>query len=62
MKIKLNEFEKHLIKNAVDLYMEEINKQLNDMKNQGKKPLYTTEFFPSVFKDIYRKLNYLSTK
>ncbi len=56
MKIKLNEFEKHFVKNAVDLYMEQINKELNEMKNQGKRPIYTNEFFPAVCKDIYRKL------
>ena len=57
MKIKLNEFEKHFIKNAVDLYMEQINKELDEMKNQGKRPIYTAEFFPAVCKDIYRKLS-----
>tara|TARA_R110002050_G_scaffold178531_1_gene311755 strand:+ start:1314 stop:1505 length:192 start_codon:yes stop_codon:yes gene_type:complete len=53
---KLNEFEKHLIKNAVDLYMQKINQEIKDMENRGKTPLYTTEFFPAVFKDIFKKL------
>ena len=38
MKPKLNEFEKHFIKNAVDLYMEQINKELDEMKNDLNRP------------------------
>ena len=53
---KLNEFEKHCIKQAVKLYLKEIDRELDEMKKSGKRPIYTIEFFPSVFKDIFNKL------
>ena len=59
---KLNEFEKHCLKQAVDLYLKEVEKQLEEMNNSGKRPIYTTTFFPAVFKDIFKKLNIKSNE
>lgn len=53
---KLNEFEKHCIKQAVELYLKQVNIEIDEMKKSGKRPLYTIEFFPQVFKDIFNKL------
>ena len=54
---KLNGFEKHCLRQAVELYLKEVEKQLKEMETSGKQPLYTTTFFPAVFNDIFRKLN-----
>ena len=53
---KLNEFEKHCIKQAVELYLKQVNIEIDEMKKSGKRPIYPIDFFTSVFKDIFNKL------
>ena len=54
---KFNGHEAHIISEALDLYVKEINKEIEELEAEGKRPIFTTDYFPQLAKDIKAKLN-----
>ena len=53
---KFNGHEAHIISNALDLYVREINKEIEELEAEGKRPLFTKDYYPQVAKDIKTKV------
>tara|TARA_R100000700_G_C3081151_1_gene86777 strand:+ start:392 stop:595 length:204 start_codon:yes stop_codon:yes gene_type:complete len=55
---KFNGHEAHIISNALDLYVKEINKEIETLEAEGKRPIFTVDYYPQVAKDIKTKLTF----
>ena len=53
---KFNGHEAYIISEALDLYVEEINKEIQTLEDEGKTPLFTTDYYPQLAKDIKTKV------
>ncbi len=53
---KFNGHEAHVISNALDLYVREINKEIEELEAEGKRPIFTTDYYPQLAKDIKNKV------
>ena len=53
---KFNGHEAHIISNALDLYVREINKEIEELEAEGKRPIFTKDYYPQVAKDIKTKV------
>jgi len=55
--MKLNGHEQHIVSEALKLYVTEINKEIEALQAEGKRPIFTVDYYPQVAKDIKSKLN-----
>ena len=53
---KFTEHEAYTIGEALDLYVEEMNKDILKLEGEGKRPIFTTTYFPDIAKDIKWKI------
>ena len=54
---KFNGHEAYIISVAVDEYVQKMNKDIEKAESEGKRPIFTVEYFPQIAKDIKAKLN-----
>jgi len=54
---KFNGHEAYIISEALDLYVKEINEEIEALEAEGKRPIFTVDYFPQLAKDINSKLN-----
>ena len=54
---KFNGHEAYIISTAVDDYVNKMNKSIKQAESEGKRPIFTVEYFPQLAKDIKAKLN-----
>jgi len=54
--MKLNGHEQYIVSEALKLYVTEINKEIEALKAEGKRPIFTVDYYPQVAKDIKSKL------
>lgn len=54
---KFNGHEAYIISVAVDDYVQKMNKSIEKAESEGKRPIFTVEYFPQMAKDIKAKLN-----
>ena len=54
---KFNGHEAYIISTAVDAYVNKMNESIRQAESEGKKPIFTVDFFPQMAKDIKAKLN-----
>lgn len=53
---KFNGHEAYIISTAVDDYVKKMNKTIKQAENEGKRPIFTVDYFPQLAKDIKTKL------
>ena len=54
---KFNGHEAYIISEALDLYVKKINEEIEALEAEGKRPIFTVDYYPQVAKDIKAKLN-----
>tara|TARA_R100001591_G_scaffold22643_5_gene32336 strand:+ start:392 stop:595 length:204 start_codon:yes stop_codon:yes gene_type:complete len=54
---KFNGHEAYIISTAVDAYVNKMNESIRQAESEGKRPIFTVDFFPQMAKDIKAKLN-----
>ena len=59
---KFNGHEAYIISEALDLYVKEINKEIEELEAEGKRPIFTVDYFPQLAKDIKTKLTFNTLK
>ena len=57
---KFNGHEAYIISEALDLYVKEINKEIEELEASGKTPIFTVDYYPQLAKDIKNKVKYNS--
>ena len=53
---KLNNYEKLIVKEGIELYFSKLIEELKDHKNKDKRPLFTPEYFKVIKKELKNKL------
>jgi hypothetical protein len=54
---KFNGHEAYIISTAVDAYVTKMNESIKQAEAEGKRPIFTVDYFPQLAKDIKAKLN-----
>ena len=54
---KFNGHEAYIISTAVDSYVIKMNEGIKQAEAEGKRPIFTVDYFPQMAKDIKAKLN-----
>jgi len=54
---KFNGHEAYIISTKVDLYVTKMNESIKEAEAEGKRPIFTVDYFPQLAKDIKAKLN-----
>ena len=54
---KFNGHEAYIISTAVDAYVMKMNADIKQAESEGKRPIFTVDYFPQMAKDIKAKLN-----
>ena len=54
---KFNGHEAYIISTAVDSYVTKMNETIKKAEAEGKRPIFTVDYFPQIAKDIKAKLN-----
>ena len=54
---KFNGHEAYIISTAVDSYVIKMNEGIRQAEAEGKRPIFTVDYFPQMAKDIKAKLN-----
>ena len=54
---KFNGHEAYIISAAVDAYVTRMNESIKQAEAEGKRPIFTVDYFPQMAKDIKAKLN-----
>ncbi len=54
---KSNGHEAYIIRAAVDSYVTKMNESIKKAEAEGKRPIFTVDYFPQMAKDIKAKLN-----
>tara|TARA_R100000458_G_C8066470_1_gene107158 strand:+ start:275 stop:493 length:219 start_codon:yes stop_codon:yes gene_type:complete len=54
---KFNGHEAYIISAAVDSYVIRMNESIKQAEAEGKRPIFTVDYFPQLAKDIKTKLN-----
>ena len=49
---KFTGHEAYILGEALDLYVEEMNKDILRLEGEGKRPIFTTTYFPQIAKDM----------
>ncbi len=55
--MKLNGHEQDVVSAALKLYVQEINKEIESLEAEGKRPIFTVDYYPQVAEGIKSKLN-----
>ena len=55
---KFNGHEAYIISTAVDSYVTKMNETIKKAEAEGKRPIFTTDYYPQVAKDIKTKLTF----
>jgi len=55
--MKLNGHEQDVVSVALKLYVTEINKEIEALEAEGKRPIFTVDYYPQVAEGIKSKLN-----
>jgi hypothetical protein len=55
--MKLNGHEQYIVNEALNLYVTKINEEIEDLEAEGKRPIFTVDYYPDVAKGIKSKLN-----
>ena len=53
---KFNGHEAYIISAAVDLYVNKMNESIKQAEAEGKRPIFTTDYYPQLAKDIKTKV------
>ena len=53
---KFNGHEAYIINAAVDAYVTRMNESIKQAEAEGKRPIFTIDYFPQLAKDIKAKL------
>jgi hypothetical protein len=53
---KFNGHEAYLLGEALDLYVKKMNEEITQAEEAGKRPIFTTTYFPQIAKDIKGKI------
>ena len=53
---KFNGHEAYIISAAVDAYVTRMNESIKQAEAEGKRPIFTVDYFPQLAKDIKAKL------
>jgi len=53
---KFTGHEAYILGEALDLYVEEMNKDILRLEGEGKRPIFTTTYFPQIAKDMKFKI------
>ena len=53
---KFNGHEAYIISKALDLYVKQINEEIEALEAEGKRPIFTTDYYPQLAKDIKTKI------
>jgi len=53
---KFTGHEAYILSEALDLYVEEMRKEILELQGQGKQPIFTTTYFPAIAKDMKWKI------
>ena len=53
---KFNEHEAYLLSEALDLYVKKMNEEITQAEEAGKRPIFTTSYFPAIAKDMKGKI------
>ena len=59
---KFNGHEAYIISEALDLYVKQINEEIETLEAEGKRPIFTVDYYPQVAKDIKTKLTFNTLK
>jgi|TARA_Y100001963_G_scaffold39063_1_gene54661 hypothetical protein len=53
---KFNGHEAYLLGEALDLYVNKMNEEITQAEEAGKRPIFTTSYFPQIAKDMKWKI------
>ena len=53
---KFNGHEAYIISTAVDAYVKKMNEAIKQAESEGKRPIFTTDYYPQLAKDIKTKI------
>ena len=59
---KFNGHEAYIISEALDLYVKQINEEIEALEAEGKRSIFTIDYYPQVAKDIKTKLTFSTLK
>ena len=59
---KFNGHEAYLLSEALDLYVNKMNEEITQAEEAGKRPIFTTSYFPQVAKDMKWKIKQNTVK
>ena len=59
---KFNGHEAYIISTAVDAYVKKMNEAIKQAEAEGKRPIFTVDYYPQVAKDIKTKLTFNTIK
>ena len=59
---KFNGHEAYIISAAVDSYVTKMNESIKKAEAEGKRPIFTVDYYPQVAKDIKTKLTFNTLK
>ena len=59
---KFNGHEAYIITTAVDDYVKKMNETIKQAEAEGKRPIFTVDYFPQLAKDIKTKLTFNTLK
>ena len=59
---KFNGHEAYIISKSLDLYVNAMKEEIEALKAEGKRPIFTVDYFPQLAKDIKTKLTFNTIK
>ena len=59
---KFNGHEAYIISEALDLYVNAMTEEIEALEAEGKRPIFTVDYFPQLAKDIKTKLTFNTLK
>ena len=59
---KFNGHEAYIISKSLDLYVNAMTEEIEALEAEGKRPIFTVDYFPQLAKDIKTKLTFNTLK
>ena len=59
---KFNGHEAYIISKSLDLYVNAMTEEIEALEAEGKRPIFTVDYYPQVAKDIKTKLTFNTLK
>lgn len=59
---KLNGFENYMLTRGLQMYREQLLKEIQEVESQGKNPLYTTDWVDMTVGELTKKINNMTKK